>query len=97
MGIGKLERRTELTEREEIVEYDVLQEVEAERRRQDRKFGVNWELSADRFQAIKTEEDLEVVRALNDHETSDQVIKELTQVAAVCVRWITAIKMGGAQ
>lgn len=70
--------------------------VRAERIKQDIAFGDQRQLPPLKWNAILGEEVGEVAKALNDHEDPDAMIAELTQVAAVAVGWIEAIKAGRA-
>jgi NTP pyrophosphatase (non-canonical NTP hydrolase) len=67
--------------------------IKAERARQEEKHGEGNRGSSNfRYLTITTEELGEVAKALLDGESTERIIEELVQVAAVCVQWIEKLK-----
>lgn len=84
--------RNELTTTEKQVEEQILDAVKHERRNQDRKWGINWNLTDYAFYAILGEEFGEVGKAINERDLAN-LKEELIQVAAVAVRHLTALEI----
>lgn len=61
--------------------------INAERERQDRKWGEQADHSPEKWLAILTEEVGETAEAILEHNRPN-MIEELIQVAAVAVRWL---------
>lgn len=72
------------------VQLRIMHDIAAERKRQDEKWGEQNHSDAV-WSAILGEEYGEVCKALLD-EPEENMIKELTQVAAVAVEWLEAIE-----
>lgn len=70
--------------------HDVLQDVLEERRRQDAKWGEQWHTSL-YWLGILMEEVGETSKAIIERK-SDDIRKELVQVAAVAVAWLENIE-----
>lgn len=86
-------KRTTLTDMELIVHQSVFEDVEHERAAQDQKWGVNFTLPEHQLCTILTEEYLELVRAVNDHASTEEKYNEAIQVAAVAIRFATALRI----
>jgi NTP pyrophosphatase (non-canonical NTP hydrolase) len=69
----------------------ILEMIKAERQRQDAKFpdqADGWEDTLAEKTTVLTEEYLEFIRSVNDREPGVDQVKELVQVAAVCVKML---------
>jgi NTP pyrophosphatase (non-canonical NTP hydrolase) len=65
----------------------VLDLIDAEREKQDQKWGADRHLPPDTWFCVLGEEVGEVARGINEHD-SDQLVAELIQVGAVVVAWL---------
>jgi NTP pyrophosphatase (non-canonical NTP hydrolase) len=65
----------------------ILDLIDLERERQDKKWGYNRKLDPDTWFRVLGEEIGEVARAINEHQP-DELITELVQSAAVIVAWL---------
>ena len=83
-------KRKTLIEEEANAEDEVILKVLQERRKQDEKWSIDWSISDLYFNAILMEEVGEVSRAIQEKDM-EALMSELVQVAAVCVRWLTAL------
>lgn len=86
-------KRAKLNPQEQGHQNGVVQDVRLERERQDKKYGVNFGLSKEKLFIILAEEFGEVARAIDNCEGDNRLYDELIQVAAVAVRFATAIRL----
>lgn len=74
-------------------QHQIFESIKAERARQDERHGEGNKGSSNfRYLTIATEEIGEVAKAILDGESTERIVEELVQVAAVCVQWIEKLK-----